>query len=172
MIKINLKEYNITIIDLNELFIKKIADELMLDLQEYDLLSANIADVNVVNFFTHHIVKGIYEAIDRDQKIVILLNTSGLNHCNILEYFDKDSVINLFKSIIDKIPPVSINVSFSLKFLHKKIIARNDEALLIVNNIRAKLDKSKNILNPVDLLKKKQLTWLENHFFSRKVYIN
>lgn len=177
MVKCEIPEYNIVLIDFNQVFIKEIQIDILDDLYKYKLLQKSLNNKDVQKIFYHHIIFKICEELLNSSKgkPIILFNYTQLDDCIIKEYFKEDKLLEFLTLVIQKIErnlPIKI---FKSKFNIQTIChlkEKNDgRALTLITGIIEKSNtfdtKNYSFENIKRLTKKYELTFLNVDYFNR-----
>lgn len=177
MLKYELPEYNITLVDFNQVFIKELQIDILDDLYKYKLLHKSLGNKDVQKIFYHHIIYKVCEDLLHccSNKPIIVFNYTQLDDCIIKEYFKEDSLLEFLILVIQKIErnlPIKIfrsrlNIT-TLKDLKDKGDGR---ALTVITRLIEKSNtfntSNYSFKNIKRLTKKYELTFLNIDYFNR-----
>ena len=177
MLQHTLPEYNITLIDFNQIFIKKIQIDVLDDLYRYKLLNKSLSNTDVRKIFYHHIIFNICEQMLQVtcSKPIMIFNYTQLDDCIIKDYFKEDALLEFLDYTVSKIQknlPVKI---FKSKFNVETLMAlkaKGDGRALtvltgVIHNSNAFNVNSYTFENIKKITKKYELTFLNLDYFNR-----
>lgn len=177
MIQHELPEYNITLIDFNQVFIKELQVDILDDLYKYKLLNKSINNPDVRKIFYHHIIYRICEDMIKVKtgKPIIVFNYTQLDDCIIKKYFNETKLLEFLDYVI-----VKIEKNLPIKILRSKLNVETIISLKSKGDGRAltlitKLIEKSNAFdvhnysfeNIKRLTKKYDLTFLNADYFNR-----
>ena len=169
-------DYDLKIIDLNQLFIDDIQISLVDTLYEYNLLEKSINNANTKKFFFHFLILSICEKILKSNgKSIIYFNNTQLDESSINRYFtENELLLFLTKTLrrIEKLLPIKIYISkYSIDYLNHLLEKNDGKAQTTVNSMVSKINKidiSKYTFSEVKKFTKRyDLTFLNQDYFNR-----
>lgn len=173
---LNIYNYDLKIIDLNELFVKDIQIQIIDNLYNYNLLDRSINNLQVKKFFFHFLIHNICEKVlENKGKSIIYLNNTQLEESTINKYYSETEILTLLSNIlrrIEKLLPVKVYISkYSIEYLNH-LLERNDgKAQTTVNSMISKINKvdiSRYTFSEVKKFTKRyELTFLNKDYFNR-----
>jgi|TARA_X000001388_G_C2210865_1_gene115086 hypothetical protein len=171
-----LKDYDLNIIDFNELFTTDIQFEIIDSLYEFDLLEKSINNSSVKKFFLHWIILSICDKILKNKnKSLIYFNYTQLEDCELKKYYNETEILNFLNSNlrrVEKLLPIKIFISkFSIDYLSYLIDKNDGKAYTTINSMVNKLnsiDITKfTFSNIKKFTKRYELTFLNRDYFNR-----
>lgn len=133
MNNITINNYNLQLINWNQLFINNICDPLWNDLEIYSLLGKKLGNKDVKGMFYHHIIYNIINYMvnnNNSYKKVIHLCKTDLNLGGFDEYYNEEEFIKLVLQVINrmsKIFPIKVYVS-EYSYNHVEKLIENEPA--------------------------------------------
>ena len=99
-----LKDYDLNIIDFNELFTTDIQFEIIDSLYEFDLLEKSINNSSVKKFFLHWIILSICDKILKNKnKSIIYFNYTQLEDCELKKYYNETEILIFLNSNLRRV---------------------------------------------------------------------
>lgn len=173
---LNIDNYDLKIIDLNELFVKDIQIQIIDNLYNYNLLDRSINNLQVKKFFFHYLIHNICEKVlETKGKSIIYFNNTQLEESTINKYYSETEILTLLSNIlrrIEKLLPVKIYISkYSIEYLSHLLEKNDGKAQTTVNSMISKINKvdiSKYTFSEVKKFTKRyELTFLNKDYFNR-----
>lgn len=167
--------YNLNIINLSDVYRENIDISLINDLHKYDLLDKSI-NSSIRQLFYYHVIYGICRSITANSagnNLVFFFNFSELVDTEIVKYFDRDKMQNLFKQTLqalEQMLPIIIYTSTYIEFdqLHTKF---TDDMMDIMHNmiqlVESRKDKNFTFEKILKFTKKHKLTFLNTNYFNQ-----
>ena len=171
-----LKDYNLNIIDFNELFTDSIQHDIIDALYEFDLLDKSINNSSVKKFLLHYIILNICDKIlNAKSKSLIFFNFTQLEDCELKKYYSENELLNFLNlnlRIIEKLLPIKIFISkYSLEYINHLVDIDDGKAYTTINSMVSKInsiDISKfTFSNIKKFTKRYELTFLNRDYFNR-----
>jgi hypothetical protein len=171
-----LDNYDLNIVDFNDLFIKNIQPEIINTLHDYKLLDKSINNSLVKKFFFHYIILGVCEKVLKSKsKTLIYFNNTQLDDCEIFKYYKENELLLFFNNTlrkIEKLLPVKIYISkFSIDYLTFLIEKNDGKAQTTINSMISKINKidiSKYTFSNIKKFTKRyELTFLNKDYFNK-----
>lgn len=171
-----LSDYDLKIVDFNDLFIKDIQPEIINSLHEYSLLEKSINNALVKKFFFHYIILGVCEKILKSKsKTLIYFNNTQLDDCEMFKYYSENDLLLLFTNMmrkIEKLLPIKIYISkFSIEYLTHLVDKNDGKAQTTINSMISKINKidiSKYTFSNIKKFTKRyELTFLNRDYFNK-----
>ena len=154
---VELPDKNITLINLNDLFLEQIGSKILKDLKTYKLLDKPLTNKDVKKLFYHHTIYNITETI------LILSDSQFKNQIDICKYYDEIEVLRFLVTLISKLE--------SMLPIRVVYITANTPASMIID---ASMQKVKTVSNKnftfekIKLFaKRNQLTFLSNDYLNQ-----
>ena len=176
MADICIENYDLKIIDFNELFTDTIQYRIIDALYEFNLLNNSLTNTNVKKFFFHQIIFEICERVlEKTGKSIIYFNNTQLEDCELMKYFKEKEILLALTSIlrkIEKLLPVKFYISkYSIEYLNHLIEKDDGKAQTTINSMINKvnsLDIGKfTFSNIKKFTKRYDLTFLNRDYFNR-----
>ena len=176
MADIRIENYDLKIIDFNELFIDTIQYRIIDTLHEFGILHNSLSNANVKKFFFHTIIFEICEKVlEKKSKSIIYFNNTQLDDCELMKYFKEYDILISLTAIlrkIEKLLPIKFYISkYSIEYLNHLIEKNDGKAQTTINSMISKvnsLDISKFTFNNIKKFTKKyDLTFLNKDYFNR-----
>tara|TARA_E500000318_G_scaffold78764_2_gene73651 strand:+ start:3663 stop:4223 length:561 start_codon:yes stop_codon:yes gene_type:complete len=173
---LNIDNYDLKIIDLNELFVKGIQIQIIDNLYNYNLLDRSINNLQVKKFFFHYLIHNICEKVlENKGKSIIYFNNTQLEESTINKYYSETEILTLLSNIlrrIEKLLPVKIYISkYSIEYLSHLLEKNDGKAQTTVNSMISKINKvdiSRYTFSEVKKFTKRyELTFLNKDYFNR-----
>lgn len=175
--KIELKQYNICLLNFEDLFYKKIETDLTDNLHKY-LLLKNRINSQARKFFFHHIIFEICEFLlnqKNKEKNIIFFNYRQINtNYGLLKYFSEEDILKNLHGVLLKIKnllPVRIFISKYTFEYFKHLNERNDgKAIETINNLKYYINNTEYENYTFSRIKKftlkNDLTFLNQKYFN------
>ncbi len=176
MADLNIENYDLKIVDLNEMFVNNIQIEIVDSLYNFNLLDKSINNLQVKKFFFHHLIHNICEKVLKYKgKSIVYFNYTQLEESTINKYFTENEILNFLNKIlrkIEKLLPIKIYISkYSIEYLNHLLEINDGKAQTMVNSMISKINKidiSKYTFSEVKKFTKRyELTFLNRDYFNR-----
>ena len=164
---VELPDKNITLINLNDLFLEQIGSKILKDLKTYKLLDKPLTNKDVKKLFYHHTIYNITETIlnkaTKSKPILILSDSQFKNQIDICKYYDEIEVLRFLVTLISKLE--------SMLPIRVVYITANTPASMIID---ASMQKVKTVGNKnftfekiKQFAKRNELTFLSNDYLNQ-----
>jgi hypothetical protein len=174
---LDLEIYNISLINCNKVFADSISDNIVSDLHQFELLHSKITHSDTKKLLFHHIIYELCEAIlksDKNTKKILFFNYTQLIDCSILKFFDEVDIINVIKTVLERMKrvlPVRIYMSkYSLIYFDHLLTKRDGRGSMLLNDIIKRFETEYKTFTFSDIkkfTKKYDLTFLNTDYFNR-----
>jgi hypothetical protein len=171
-----LDDYNLNVIDFNDLFRNNIECEILNSLHEFDLLNKNLNNISVKKFFYHYTLLAICEKILSSKgKTLIYYNNTQMEDCESFKYYSENELLTFFTKTLrkaEKLLPIKIYISkYSIVYLTHLIEKNDGKAQTTINSMISKINKidiSKFTFSEIKKFTKRyELTFLNKDYFNR-----
>lgn len=175
--KLEFKQYNFRIIDLNSIFIKAIEVNLINDLHRFDLFKGRI-NSHAKKFFYHHMIYSLCEFLLHDkskEKTVIYFNNTQMSDLELFNYFKEDEVQNVVEQVMRRIKiilPIRIFITnISYDFLQHLMDKKDGRGVEAINSLRAYVDsvdyEKYTFSRVLTFTKRNDLMFLSKEYFDK-----